>query len=730
MRAAGLRAVVGTLVGAALLAGALVGPGTASADESALKEALADYAAGRYEEALPKLRAYVESNPGDDEVYAVLRDTDEKVLLRVLTQQGEHERLIKYLMSKAHPPEADAKTDAEWIKARVEEAVNAPALDVRRKAGMELRGAGELVVPHLYPFLGSTDPNVVVNAIRAFHYLGHDATLALAEVLQSEDARTRTYTAVVLGDLRDPRAVAALQRAAETDADEGVKGKAAASIQKITGGKPVVGSAADAYVRLGGRYYANDAGLVMGFDANRNLWRWEEGTLARYEVPSYLYPYQVAEEAAHDALDLSPGHAAARALLVRAILAQKVEADVIKGNGGTPPEALAGAADLAASQGFRAASDALGASLAAKDWDVAVECCDLVARTYGREDLNGHPLGDAIVAPEKRVRYHAAIAALVMSPKHGLPNADKVAALAAQAASESAIRQVLVIDDVDETRSKLVMDLAHSGYVSAGVANGFEGVARAKNSPTLDVIVISASLGDQERTIPSRRYLSTYMAIDELLADARTKDMRILVLVRATPESKADAVQASYAAKYGDKVKGFILVPLVTADAMSAVDAAAQAGDLGPDRERANVLAARAAAAFERTDFTCATFGLEVAVEPLSTAAAEGPTPEIRLNAVRALGNIRAGGSATLAKVLQEGDSDELKAAAASSLGAVLSVQDGAPGEVDALVAASQAGGDVGKAALAALGKVKNLSAEARQAVFKAHRLAVPQKAQ
>ena len=55
-----------------------------------LKSALDDYAAGRYEDALKKLREYVASNPEDEEIFAVLRDADEKLLIEILTQQGEH----------------------------------------------------------------------------------------------------------------------------------------------------------------------------------------------------------------------------------------------------------------------------------------------------------------------------------------------------------------------------------------------------------------------------------------------------------------------------------------------------------------------------------------------------------------------------------------------------------------------------------------------------------------
>lgn len=722
MKAARLRALFLALTSVAALVGAFSSARPAQADGAALEQAIQAYKEDRFEDALAKLREYVASNPGDEEVYALLRAVDEKVLLKGMAQQGEHEKLLKYLLGKARPTPAAQQVEAEWLKARVEESVNSADFDVRRRAAMQLRQAGDLAVPLLVPYLGNTEAGTVVSALTALSYLGEDATLPLVEALQSEDARVRGFAAAALGNAGDPRAAAALKAVADTDSDPGAKEKAAQAFAKV-GGRG--GSAADLYVQQGERYYARDAAVVEGWENMRNLWRWEGGALARYEVPSYLYPYQLAEECAHDALALDAGHRGGRALLVRSILAQKVEGDVLVSNGKTAPEALAGAFNLAASQGFQAASDALRAALSAKDWDVVVELCDLCAATYGKEDLSGHPLGEALVAPERRVNYAAAIAALLMSPKRaGLANADKVATLAARAASERAVRQVLVIDSNDELRTKLVLELAHSKYVAAGEANGFEGVARAKNSPTLDVIVVAAMLDDVSRTVPSRRHYSSLAVIDELLADTRTKDMKILVRIDATPENQAEAVQKMFADKYGDKVAGFLATPLVATAALQAIDAAADKVELNPDRERANKLAVKAANALAKTDFSCASFGLQVALDPLVEAASgSDSSAELKLAATKALGNIRVGGSAALAKLVAEGEGDDLKVAAATALGNVLSAVEGAPEDVDALIAASKAGGELGKAALAALGQVKRMTPEQRNAAFKDHRL-------
>ena len=726
MKASRLRVDIGLIVAFAFLVGIFMMPMRAYAEGGDLKDALQDYATGNYDEALGKLRAYVESNPGDDEVYAVLLETENRVLLRALAKGGEHERLIKYLLTKAKPVESGSEMGEDAIKAKVDEAVQSQQIDVQRRARVELRAAGERAVPYLVPYLASESPDTAVNAILALRQLHSAAAVPLAEALASDDARVRGYAATVLGDIGDARGAPAVARVAALDDDPGAKSKAEAALSKLGGRQ---GSVADLYVALGNRYYSRDVHVIAGFDDNKSMWRWEDGGLARYELPAYLYPFQMAEECASDALGIDAGHMGARALLVRALLAQKVEADVLVANGGSAPEALVGVTDLAASQGFGAASAALSTALQDEDWDVAVECCYLCASTYGGEDLKDHPVGHALAAPQKRVRYAAAIAALRMSPKRGMPNADKVVALGAQAASESAIRQALVIDDNEDTRGKILMALHHGGIQASGSAMGTEGVMRAKKAPSLDVIVVRADLGSND-AIPSERHSSSYMVIDELMADARTKGMKVVVLVGDTTEAKADAIREGFQTKYGDAIHGFISAPVVESAAFSTVDAAAKDKDLNPDQERANALAAAAAGAFAIVDFSCKSFDLTVAIEPLSTAATEGPTAEVRMNATNALGNLRVGGADALLKVLTEGDSDELKAAAATALGHVLSAVDGTPEQIDGLIGASSAEGAVGKAALAAVGQIRNLTPEQRRKVFEAHRLTVGEKAQ
>ena len=718
MKAIGLRFVtafaVVTLTGGTLF---LSAP-TARADGSQLKAALDDYAAGKLEDALKKLQEYVAANPGDDEVYGVLRTVDESVKLRALAAGGESERLMRYLLDKARPSVEARKRDPDRIKKLVDMAMSGD-IDVRRHAGLELAmSSGDYAVPYLLPHLGDTEVEKVVNAMFAFHDIGAEAVLPLCEALTgSGDARLRKYVAALLGDLKDPRALPALRRATEKDADGDVKAKASDSIRRI---RPdgVAMSAAASYVKLGQMYYNGEPTMISELDQVHNVWAWEGDGLVRYEVPAGIYSYVLAERHAAEALALDPSLLAARSLLVRATLSESLEA---KAMGEKAPEAAKGAWDLAVSQGFDAASAALGDAVAQRNWDVAVEACRVLAATYGGQDLAGTALERAIGATERRVQYAAAVAALRMSPSKPFAGSQQVPALAAQAASETALRQVFVIDDMNEARNHMLQDLREGGYVVADETDGYRGVARVQATPTLDVVVVRGDLG-AETALPSMKWKSTMAVIDELLADARTKNMRIVVVVGGG-EAAVAAKKTFLTTKYGDKIAGYVEEPLVATAYLPIIEAAVKKGELSKGGAAALAIAAEAADAFAAANAHCSAWDFKVAIDPLANNAQEGANDEIKMNAVRALGNLRAGGSAALAAILKGDAKEELKVAAAKALGQVLSRNAATGDEIDVLIASAKAGGAVGSAAMGALGQAKGVSGDALRAAYGDHKM-------
>ncbi len=716
MKATSLRA---DTLGFALVLGIvalLMFPAPATAGPEDLRSALSDYAAGKYDEALQKLRDYVASNPEDSEVYDVLRDVEQRVLLRGLARGGEHERLFKYLLHKSAPAERERLRDAEDIQEQVKIAVEDSAWDKRRAAAATLQASGEHAVQYLYPYLGDANAEYVVNAILALRRLGDHAVMPLIEVMSSDNARVRGHAAVVLGDLKDERALPALLYAAESDSDASVQEKARNAASQLGGG----GSAADAFVTMGTRFLNKDPEVLLAFTDMKDVWRWEDGALQRYEIPAYLYGYHVAEEYAADGLLAGNGNRAASALLVRALLAQKVELAAAAGKGGEDKSGVLKRMDqLVSSQGLDAESGALRSAIGDKDWEVAVECCHAMARDYGGEPVAQTAIVDALNAPDQRVRYAAAIAALNMNPRSSFPGAERVADIAARAAARSAVFQVLVVDDNVDTQGMMVAALNEAGFVTGSDNDAHSGVNRTKGNASMDVVVIRANVGETAATVPSQRAYTAMSAIDEIKADARTSAVRVLVLIDGP---NADKVQEMFQTKYGDKVAGYISPENFAASAfVDQVNQAAEAGDLNADREAANRVAASAANALANVDAYSSAFpNLNTAVGSLAEAAVKGQDESIQLGAVKALGNIAGGGADALVTALGSG-SEAIQAAAAEALGRVLAKVGGAAqGHIAALMNATDSDSDlVRTAAIGALGRnIQGMDPLTRRKVF------------
>ena len=720
MKARSLRA---DTLGFALMLGIvalLMFPAPATADPEDLRSALSDYAAGKYEEALEKLRAYVASNPEDNEVYDVLRDVEQRVLLRGLARGGEHERLFKYLLHKSAPAERERLRDADDIKELVTTAVEDSAWDKRRAAASALQASGEHAVQYIYPYLGAANADHVVNAILALRRLSDLAVMPLVEVMASDNPRIRGHAAVVLGDLKDERALPALLYAAEKDPEASVQEKARNAASKLGGG----GSAADAYVTMGTRFLNKDPEVLRAFTDMKDVWRWEEGALQRYEVPAYLYGYHVAEEYAADGMQADPANSGANALLVRSLLAQKVEVAAAATKGGEEKAGVLSLFDqLVSSQGLSAESDALRSAIGDKDWEVAVECCHAMARDYAGQPISQTALVDALNAPDQRVRYAASIAALNMNPRQSFPGAERVAEIAARAAARSAVFQVLVADDHVDTQGMMVAALNEAGFVTGSDNDAHSAVNRTKGNASMDVVVIRANIGETAATVPSNRTYTAMSAIDEIKADARTSAVRVLVLVDGP---NADKVQEMFQTKYGDKVAGYISPANFAAAAfVDQVNQAAEAGDLNADRAAANRVAAAAANALASVDSYSSAFpNLNTAVGSLAEAAVKGKEEAIQLGAVKALGNIAGGGADALVTALGAGGED-IQAAAAEALGNVLAKVGGAQqGHIEALVKATESDSErVRAAALSALGRVTgNIDPSLRRSIFLKHR--------
>ena len=407
MKAARLRALFLAAASALALAGAFTSPRAAIADEAALKDAMQAYAREPLRRrAGQAARVRRRATPGTTEVYALLRDRRREGAAAG-PLPGRRARAADEVPARQGPaaggrgPGHGRVDQGQGRRGRQRQGLRRPP--PRRHGAAP---AGELAVPHLYAYLGDAD--AAVGRERHVRVPATSATTPrwpLAEVLASDDAAVRAATPPrSSGKSGDPRAAAALKRLAETDADPDVK--AAGRRRPRQGGRR---RRSRRPTSTCARASATTRTTPRCSRASRARATCGAGKTARSSAtrsPAYLYPYQLAEESAARRARRSIRATAPPARCSSARSSpRRSRATSSSRNGKTAARGPRPARSTSPrARASRPPPTRCARALAQRDWDVAVE---LGRRSSppptASEDLQGHPLGEALVAPERRV---------------------------------------------------------------------------------------------------------------------------------------------------------------------------------------------------------------------------------------------------------------------------------------------------------------------------------------
>jgi len=657
-----------------------------------LKDAVELKRRGKDAEANDKARAALAANPSSDEAYDIVRTTDVHVFLDLLKGGGDMEKAAARILRLSHQEEIERSQDAAAMRALVNRAV-APGqsnLPDRMEAARELAAKhGEYAVPMLVEYLGTNDTHQRANAIMALRRIGGDAVSALAASLTTGNQTQKDNVASLLQAMGDHRSEAAQARHA---GDAG---------------------AAKAYMKLAKAYFGGDPQTLRNYDGTYAVWGAADGKLAKQDVPRFLYQYELAEQACYDALAVDAKMADARAMIALVSFAeiaafenladeaQQVES--IQGAG----KALEGARGLAASVGagdlLRAMQ--LGMELGANG-AVAHIAAALPGVWDGRKLDAGNALVEGLGNDDKVVRYASAMALAAIDPADGFPKSKEVGAVLGAAASETAVKQVLVIDTDSKNAMNVQRQLNKSGFHAVAATTGTGGLMMAKGANAFDAVVIRNRLAD----------ITSFQVIDELARDFRTQNIKVVIMATGGKDGAgADFAKREIAgyAPAGEDLVG-------TAKAVSA--ALEGAGGDGPaGRANAQSIAASNAIAGAGS----AALGLGGAEAGLLQACGKGSADEVRLAALGALANVASGkAQGTLSAIVgRTENSGAIRAAACTALGR--SVRGAAPAR-ETFAALMGAMGDadmsVRTAAGGALGSAK-LTDEQRQEVLSKQRV-------
>jgi len=159
---------------------------------------------------------------------------------------------------------------------------------------------------------------------------------------------------------------------------------------------------------------------------------------------------------------------------------------------------------------------------------------------------------------DKRIRYVAAETIIKLNPKRNFGDASRVIAVLKEALGEWDARVILVIDDDDASRNKLVNIIREMNMVAFGANSGFDGLQRAKTFPPEDMIIVSSNLDDMP---------AAYL-VNALRDDYRTQKIPILI---TAPHEKIEILDQQYKNAKIEQVKGFLSKPYLEATSRSTI---------------------------------------------------------------------------------------------------------------------------------------------------------------
>jgi HEAT repeat protein len=719
------------------------------------------YKKGKYAEASSKFEEAFQLKPSSDQVYAFIKRAGEDMIGRMMNDPDRKMQDIgRRLMELAKPGEPFREGKAVVLK--YIEDLKAEDHAVWRNAFWHLKNIGPWSVRFLMPALADQQQDRYRSRVMLlFTEMGIDCSLAVVEAMDSKNPFVRQNAAIVLGNIKDERAIPALKRVSE-DANEPaeVKKFANEALLKIIRGKDAAQwkKAVDYYYELATKYYYSHSSVIHTFQRDFLIWKWdtEKDVLTERKVARMLYGKQLAEEALFDLLALDPNYTdkatslSAWSLLACVDFAQALESKAaieaalqalkydeidkaglarlirdIEGLSDTSIKDLAGkidgAADVAAVEklineyfakqakiirsnvmgelpGKRYIYEALSRSLADGNYLVSKACLDTIREMGRPEDLPapplpegskekeeekaagtgaaanvsgtmGYPLIEALTNEDKRVRYAAANAMVAINPQRRKLGMELVVPNLIDALGEQGVRVALVIYEVQDDNDRNFVNgfrklLTSINVFPVIVGSGSEGIIKAKQFPTQDIVIVQKKICGQvyfKESDTKKEIVET--VFDTLRDDVRTKSIARIVL--GDNAGEVEAGNKEYLEK--GTAQGVIGKDVHKLDLQAMFDKIFDSDKAKKDsKDRANDIAKEAAESLATIDPTNTLYPYRDAVEALIKTVSPEILREdfIRIPAARALGRFGDQRAVdVLAKVVSDKDADAERAA-------------------------------------------------------------------
>ena len=564
---------------------------------------------------------------------------------------------------------------------------------------------GEFAVPALVEKLANKDDqDGQILAVSALSQLRSHAVLPLIAALGSSSNEVVQNAAAALDLIGDGRATPAMTQLGN-DERANVRAVARKFLQK----KGATGAVVDLYLAQSRDYLKGNVAPGAWSDV---VWSLTNDKLVAADVPSLLYPAELAKSCAAAALRIAPSNADARSAYAAACLAQAnlIDQGVAGGDEAMKPmEAVA--ADLKAvalATGLDAVRGALAAGSAAGLAPVSMGAIGVLGVAENADSAASSALVNALDSTDKRVRYAAAEALVKATGGVNVPAAGKVVGVLAAAVTEQAVHTLHVVAPAADADAAVAAIASKRGFAVGHSSDAVTGMAALLTNPNIDFLVVSDILPDR---LPQD-------VIGNVKKDPRMANCKIAILCKDEEAAKA---------RLGDSFT-YIKSPL-TGESLEAAAKTALEGVADPANARAEAYAAMASGSLA----AMANGKCDVGGALAALAGQLDRADAVAVPATKALG--LAGGEAALpalSAALAGGGSVDLKRAAATAIGNILGRGAAGADAVAALRAAMESATDAGLRIDigAALGKAKLAPEATLELLQKFQRIATPPKSE
>jgi len=374
----------------------------------------------------------------------------------------------------------------------------------RLLAAERLRAAGEYAVPQLLQVLvARSNPALETEAQRVLISMGADAVAPLSAALLDVDAITQERLARILGYTGSRAALPYLASLRENAGSEASAAAAREAMARITDDQASLRSIAALYLDLAENYYAELTSLTrFPGEEHQLLWDFDPGVgLFPTAIRTPVFHETRAMNLAERALSLDPTLDDAAALWIAANFSREIDSPA--GYESPAYDRPRDAKYYAVASGARLAMMVLDRALADEDTPLARRALDALRLTAGGANVaEAGPLTSALIYPDRRVQYEAALALAASRPTTPFPGAERVVPLLASAVRNAGDRFAVVVARAPEEQQRLNTLLTDMGYKVLAPASSLAGLASVvAEAPGVDLIVTSLPLSATRETI-------------------------------------------------------------------------------------------------------------------------------------------------------------------------------------------------------------------------------------